>query len=128
MKEYIEPEGTYEIVVKIKSTRVKFQKIQDYIPIMSESKYSVAVSQLKYHKALHPDVHIFFMKIQEEQPEVIADIFTQIERMGNLFPQRCALQDEATSFRKQIQTIALERTRKRSNEEFIIIKHIPEAK
>ena len=124
----MKPERPNEIPGVRKPSRVKFQTKQDYITIMTGSKYSVAVSQLKYHKALHPDVHIFFMKIQEEQPEVIADIFTQIERMGNLFPQRCALQDEATSFRKQIQTIALERTRKRSNEEFIIIKHIPEAK
>ena len=79
MKEYIEPEGTYEIVVKIKSTRVKFQKIQDYIPIMSESKYSVAVSQLEDHGALHTDANMFLMKtILEEQPDIMAAIMTQL--------------------------------------------------
>ena len=50
---------------------------------MTGSKYSVAVDQLEYHRALYPDVHMLFMKIQKEQPEVITAIFTKIERMGN---------------------------------------------
>ena len=45
---------------------------------MTGSKYAVAVYQLEYHGALHPDAHMFFMKIQEEQPDIITSIMTKI--------------------------------------------------
>ena len=45
---------------------------------MIVSKYAVAVYQLEDHGALHPDTHMFFMKIQEEQPYIITAIMTQL--------------------------------------------------
>ena len=44
---------------------------------MTGYKYAVAMAQLKYEGALHPDFHMFFMKIQEEQPDTIREIVTQ---------------------------------------------------
>ena len=45
---------------------------------MPGSKYSVAVDQLKYHIALHPDAHMFFMQIKEGQQDIIIAIMKQL--------------------------------------------------
>ena len=60
----VKPERPKEIPGVSKSSRLKFQMKQDYIIIMTGSEYSVAVAQLKYHGALHPDTRMFFMRMQ----------------------------------------------------------------
>ena len=42
---------------------------QYYIPSMKGSKYAVAVARLEDHGSLHPDAHMFLMKIQEARPK-----------------------------------------------------------
>ena len=56
--------------------------------------------------------------------------FTQarVEVTGNLIPKWCALRDEANAFHRQVQTNALEITRRNSKEECIRISHVHEAK
>ena len=51
---------------------------------MTVSKYAVAVSQLENYGALHPDTHIFFMKMQEGQTDIITEIMTQISLKARL--------------------------------------------
>ena len=58
----MQPERPNEIPGVCKSSRVKFQMKQDYIPSMTGSKYAVYVYQLEDHGALHPDVHILSLK------------------------------------------------------------------
>ena len=45
---------------------------------MKSSKYAVSVAQLEYHGALHPDAHMLFMQIQEEQTDIITAIMKQL--------------------------------------------------
>ena len=47
-----------------KYSRVKFQTKQYCIPIMTRSKYDVAVDHLENHGALHTDAHMFFMQMR----------------------------------------------------------------
>ena len=61
-----------------KSSRVKFQTKQDYIPSITGSKYAVAVDQLEYHGEIHQYAHMFFMKRQEEKTDFIIAITTQL--------------------------------------------------
>ena len=61
----MQPEHPNEIPGVPNSSRVKFQKKQDYIPRTTASKYAVAVTQLEYCVALHPDAHMLFMQIKE---------------------------------------------------------------
>ena len=51
---------------------------------MTGSKYAIALAQLEDHGALHLDAHMLFMKIQEEQPDVITTIITQISLNSGL--------------------------------------------
>ena len=51
---------------------------QDYISIMIGSKYAVSVASLDDHIVLHTDAQMLFMQIQEEQPEIITAIMTQL--------------------------------------------------
>ena len=74
----MKPELPKEIPGVRKSSRIKFQTKQEYIPSMTGSKYTVAVAHLKDHRALHQDAQMFFMKIQEEQPDIITEIMTQL--------------------------------------------------
>ena len=41
---------------------------------MAGYKYSIAVSKLEDHRALHPDAHILFIQMKGEQPDVITPI------------------------------------------------------
>ena len=66
VQEYMQPELPNELPGVRKYSRVKFQAKQDYIPITTDSKYAVAVSQLEDHGSLHPDAHMLFMQTQEE--------------------------------------------------------------
>ena len=45
---------------------------------MSGSNYSIYLSQLGYHGALHLYANMFFMKIQEEKLDVVTAIMTQL--------------------------------------------------
>ena len=60
----MKPERPKEISGVRKSSILKFQIKQDYLPNMRGYKYSVTVSQLEDHVALHLYAHMFFMKIQ----------------------------------------------------------------
>ena len=51
---------------------------------MKGSKYAVAVAQLEYHGALHPDAHMLFIKIQEEQPDIITEIMAHLSLNAGL--------------------------------------------
>ena len=51
---------------------------QDYIPSMTGSNYAVDVAQLEDNIELHQDIHMFFMKTKEEQPDIITEIMTQL--------------------------------------------------
>ena len=62
-----------------RSTRVKFQTREPYVPSMTGSKYAVALAQLENHGALHPDSHhLFFQSMAENSPDVVAAIMTQL--------------------------------------------------
>ena len=45
---------------------------------MTGSKYAINMDQLEDNGALHMEAHMFFMKMQEEQPDIIAAIMTQL--------------------------------------------------
>jgi hypothetical protein len=69
-----------------RSTRVKFQTKQDYVPSISgSSKYAYAVTQLETQGALHPDAHMFFqMHMYQSEPDVVAAIMTQLSLKAGL--------------------------------------------
>jgi hypothetical protein len=69
-----------------RSTRVKFQTKQDYIPSISgSSKYAYAVTQLGTQGVLHPDSHMFFQTdIYQSEPDVVAAIMTQLSLKAGL--------------------------------------------
>ena len=62
--QYTKPEPLKDTPVVRKSSRVKFNTKQDYIPSMTGYKYAAAVDQLEDQGALHPDAHMFFIKIK----------------------------------------------------------------
>ena len=64
--QYIKPEHPKEIPGVTKSSRVNFRQKKYYIPSIKGFKYAVAVAQLEYCGALHPDADILFTKMQEE--------------------------------------------------------------
>jgi hypothetical protein len=69
-----------------RSTRVKFQTKQDYVPSMSgSSKYAYAVTQLETQGVLHPDAHMFFQRdMYRAEPDVAAAIMTQLSLKAGL--------------------------------------------
>ena len=69
-----------------KSTRVKFQMKQDYIPSMlGSSKYAYAVTQLETKGVLHPDSHMFHQSdVYQSEPDVVAAIMTQLSLKAGL--------------------------------------------
>jgi hypothetical protein len=69
-----------------RSSRVKFQAKQDYVPSLSgSSKYAYAVTQLESQGVLHPDAHMFFQQdIYQEEPDVVAAIMTQLSLKAGL--------------------------------------------
>ena len=80
----MQPEFPNEISGVCKSSRVKFQTKQYYIPIITGSKYATPVSQLEYQVATHMYVHMFFIYMQEEQPYVITEIMKQLSLNAGL--------------------------------------------
>jgi hypothetical protein len=69
-----------------RSTRVKFQTKQAYIPSLSgSSKYAFAVTQLEQQGVLHPDSHMFFQQdMYRCEPDVVAAIMTQLSLKAGL--------------------------------------------
>ena len=69
-----------------RSTRIKFQPKEPYVPIVTGSKCAAATALLTIqdHGALHPDVHRQFRQVEiQEQPDVVAFIMTQLSlKMG----------------------------------------------
>ena len=51
---------------------------------MIGSKYAVAMAQLENNGALHMYAYMLFIKIQEENLDVITDIMTQISLKAGL--------------------------------------------
>ena len=51
---------------------------------MTGSKYAVSVFQLEYHGEIHADAHMFFIKMKEEQTDIITEIMTQISPTAGL--------------------------------------------
>ena len=78
VQEYMQQELPNEIPEVCKSSRLKFQMKQDYIPSMTGSRYAVDMYQLEDHRSIHPDAHILSMKMQEEQTDVITAIMAQL--------------------------------------------------
>ena len=69
-----------------RSTRIKFQPKEPYVPSTTGSKYSSAAALLTIqdHGALHPDLHRQLCQVDmQEQPDVVAVIMTQLSlKMG----------------------------------------------
>ena len=61
-----------------KSSRLNIYTKQEHIYSTTGSKYEVSVSQLEDNGELHTDAHMLFMKMQEEQPDIITAIMTQL--------------------------------------------------
>ena len=79
-------EGPGEIPGVRRSTRVRTQTKQAYIPSMSgSSKYAYAVTQLESKGALYPDAHMFFNdSIPQEEPDVVVAVMTQLSLKAGL--------------------------------------------
>jgi hypothetical protein len=82
----IETGAPAEITGVRRSTRVKFQTKQAYIPSLSgSSKYAFAVTQLEQQGVLHPDSHMFFQQdMYRCEPDVVAAIMTQLSLKAGL--------------------------------------------
>ena len=80
----MQPKYPNEIPGVRKSSRVKFQTKQYYIPSSTGYKYAVAVDQLEDNRVLHLDAHMLFMQIEEEHPDVIKAIMTPLSLKAGL--------------------------------------------
>jgi hypothetical protein len=103
-----------EITGVRRSTRLKFQTKQDYIPSMSgSSKYAYAVTQLETQAVLHPDLHMFLQSdFYQSEPAAVAAIMTQLSLKVGLkawgkSTESSPFGDEATSFLRHVQSDAL---------------------
>jgi hypothetical protein len=68
-----------------RSSRVKIQAKAAYIPSMTGSKYSVALTQLEDHGILHPDFHeMYYWHAVGDQPDVVAAIMTQLSMKAGM--------------------------------------------
>jgi hypothetical protein len=68
-----------------RSRRVRTQASQGYTPIMTGSKYSYAVTQLKSQGVLYPDEHMFVQDdFYQTEPDVVASIMTQLSLKAGL--------------------------------------------
>ena len=68
-----------------RSTRVRFAAKAPYVPSMTGKRYVTAVNHLENHGALHPDQHAaFFEHMQQEQPDVVAAVMTQLSLKAGL--------------------------------------------
>ena len=68
-----------------RSTRVRFQTNPGYVPSMTGSKYSYAVTQLESHGVLSPDAHMFVQDdFYQAEPDVVASIMTQLSLKAGL--------------------------------------------
>jgi hypothetical protein len=68
-----------------RSTRARSQTNQGYIPSMSGSKYSYAVTQLESQGVLNPDSHMFVQEdLCQADPDVVAAIMTQLSLKAGL--------------------------------------------
>ena len=58
---------------------MRTQSKPDYIPSMSGSRYSYAVTQLENNGVLNPDAHMFMQEdFYQVEPDVAATIMTQL--------------------------------------------------
>ena len=68
-----------------RSARVRSQPKPAYIPSMTGSKYSYAVTQLESHGVLNPDAHMFAQEdFYQAEPDVVAAIMTQLSLKAGL--------------------------------------------
>ena len=64
-----------------RSTRIKFQPKEPYVPSMTCSKYAATTElpTIQDHVALHPDLHRQFCQVEmQEKPDVVAVIMAQL--------------------------------------------------
>ena len=96
---------------------------------MTGYKYAISVAQLEDHGLLHPDEHIFFMKIQEEQPYTIRENITQLSLKSGLKEWGTKYHNDLHSNIKQLnlrdtfKPMNCKELEKKSKEECIIISH-----
>ena len=62
-----------------RSSQVRFQTKQDYIPSKSVKLYETVNTQVEFEDAFHPDAQVFFcQKLIEEVPDATAVIMLQL--------------------------------------------------
>ena len=62
-----------------RSTRVRSKPQPSYIPSLTGSKYSYAVTQLESHGVLNPDAHMFSQHdFYQAEPDIVATVMTQL--------------------------------------------------
>jgi hypothetical protein len=68
-----------------RSNRLRTQAKQAYIPSMTGSKYSYAVTQLETQGVLNPDAHIFVQEdFYQAEPDVVVAVMTQLSLKAGL--------------------------------------------
>ena len=61
-----------------RSTRLKVQFKEEYVPSMTGKTYEKVMAQLDKKRTLHPYSHLLFNSAVEEQPSVVSTIMTQL--------------------------------------------------
>jgi hypothetical protein len=80
-----EPPAPVEQTELRRSTRDRSKTEREYIPSMTGSKYSYAVTQLESHGVLNPDAHMFVQEdFYQAEPDVVAAIMTQLSLKAGL--------------------------------------------
>jgi hypothetical protein len=68
-----------------RSTRARRQTDPGYVPSLTGSKYSYAVTQLESHGVLNPDAHMFMQDdFYQAEPDVVAMVMTQLSLKAGL--------------------------------------------
>jgi hypothetical protein len=68
-----------------RSTRIRKQTDQGYVPSMTGTKYSYAVTQLESHGVLFPDAHMFVQAdFYQYEPDIVAMVMTQLSLKAGL--------------------------------------------
>jgi hypothetical protein len=85
------------------SGRVKMPTTPGYIPSMTGSKYSYAVTQLESLGVLHPDAHMFVQdNFYQSDPDVVAMVMTQLSLKAGLKEWGDSAWDAAHNEMKQL--------------------------
>ena len=82
---------------------------------MSGTKYETIMAQLEQHETLHPDAHMFFNQVLEENPTIMSVIMTQLSEITSKAtpkksespPNRCRQSPKKVRRRKGSKGLAL---------------------